>query len=80
MNTNYNPYENVLKVMDEAVALGNLSTDMYEMIRNPQRELKYIFLFEWIMALSKYLKDTGCNTLIFVVLLREEFVFTRTQT
>ncbi|MCF2554052.1 Glu/Leu/Phe/Val family dehydrogenase [Faecalicatena contorta] len=40
MNTNYNPYENVLKVMDEAVALGNLSTDMYEMIRNPQRELK----------------------------------------
>lgn len=40
MNTNYNPYENVLKVMDEAVALGNLSIDMYEMIRNPQRELK----------------------------------------
>lgn len=40
MSTEYNPYENVLKVMDEAVELGKLSTDMYEMIRNPQRELK----------------------------------------
>lgn len=40
MAKEYNPYENVLKVMDEAVELGNLSTDMYEMIRNPQRELK----------------------------------------
>lgn len=40
MATNYNPYENVLKVMDEAVKKGKLSTDMYEMIRNPQRELK----------------------------------------
>ncbi len=38
--TTYNPYENVLKVMDEAVERGGLSTDMYEMIRNPQRELK----------------------------------------
>ncbi len=36
----YNPYENVLRVMDEAVEKGHLSTDMYEMIRNPQRELK----------------------------------------
>lgn len=40
MAKEYNPYENVLMVMDEAVELGNLSTDMYEMIRNPQRELK----------------------------------------
>ncbi|SDB48150.1 glutamate dehydrogenase (NAD(P)+) [Pseudobutyrivibrio sp. YE44] len=40
MATTYNPYENVLKVMDEAVELGGLSTDTYEMIRNPQRELK----------------------------------------
>ena len=40
MENLYNPYENVLKVMDEAVELGGLSTDMYEMIRNPQRELK----------------------------------------
>lgn len=40
MKKAYNPYENVLKVMDEAVALGKLPTDMYEMIRNPQRELK----------------------------------------
>lgn len=40
MEKKYNPYENVLKIMDEAVQMGNLSTDMYEMIRNPQRELK----------------------------------------
>ncbi|WP_458458918.1 Glu/Leu/Phe/Val family dehydrogenase [Pseudobutyrivibrio sp.] len=40
MENIYNPYENVLKVMDEAVELGGLSTDMYEMIRHPQRELK----------------------------------------
>lgn len=40
MEKKYNPYENVLKIMDEAVKMGNLSTDMYEMIRNPQRELK----------------------------------------
>lgn len=40
MEKKYNPYENVLKIMDEAVEKGNLSTDMYEMIRNPQRELK----------------------------------------
>ncbi len=40
MNESYNPYENVLKVMDQAVELAGLPTDMYEMIRNPQRELK----------------------------------------
>jgi len=40
MEQGYNPYENVLKVMDEAVECGKLSKDMYEMIRNPQRELK----------------------------------------
>jgi glutamate dehydrogenase (NAD(P)+) len=40
METKYNPYDNVLKVMDEAVEKGHLSKDMYEMIRNPQRELK----------------------------------------
>lgn len=40
METKYNPYDNVLKVMDKAVEKGHLSTDMYEMIRNPQRELK----------------------------------------
>lgn len=40
MKKAYNPYENVLRVMDEAVELGKLPTDMYEMIRNPQRELK----------------------------------------
>lgn len=40
MANKYNPYENVLHVMDEAVKMGKLPTDMYEMIRNPQRELK----------------------------------------
>ena len=40
MEIKYNPYDNVLKVMDKAVEKGHLSTDMYEMIRNPQRELK----------------------------------------
>lgn len=40
MSECYNPYQNVLKVMDRAVELGHLPTDMYEMIRNPQRELK----------------------------------------
>lgn len=36
----YDPYQNVLEVMDEAMECGNISKQMYEIIRNPQRETK----------------------------------------
>ena len=41
MNTAaYDPYQNVLKLMDEAMECGYINRKMYSTIRNPQRELK----------------------------------------
>ncbi len=36
----YDPYQNVLKVMDEAMECGHINQRLYEIIRNPQRETK----------------------------------------
>jgi Glutamate dehydrogenase/leucine dehydrogenase len=36
----YDPYDNVLKVMDEAMECGHINRRMYDMIRYPQREVK----------------------------------------
>jgi len=36
----YDPYENAVKVMEEAMEIGNISKDMFEIIKNPQRETK----------------------------------------
>lgn len=36
----YDPYENVVKVMEEAVEVGHISKRMFEIIKNPQRETK----------------------------------------
>jgi glutamate dehydrogenase (NAD(P)+) len=40
MNHSYDPYNNVLNVMDKAMELGCISQEMYGIIRNPQRETK----------------------------------------
>lgn len=40
MGKSYNPYENVLAVMDEAMKLGKIDRTMFEIIKNPQRETK----------------------------------------
>lgn len=36
----YDPYKNVLKVMDEAMECGHINRRMYCTVRNPQREIK----------------------------------------
>ena len=36
----YNPYTNVIKTMEKAMEVGNISKAMFEIIKNPQRETK----------------------------------------
>jgi len=40
MKHTYDPYENVLSVMDKAMEFGHIDTAMYGIIRSPQRETK----------------------------------------
>ena len=32
----YDPYENVVKVMEKAMDIGHINKDMFEIIKNPQ--------------------------------------------
>ena len=36
----YDPYDNVLAVMEEAMDKGNIDKKMFDIIKNPQRETK----------------------------------------
>lgn len=38
--TSYDPYENVVDVMERAVEIGHINKSMFEIIKNPQRETK----------------------------------------
>ncbi|MDO4167862.1 MAG: Glu/Leu/Phe/Val dehydrogenase [Eubacteriales bacterium] len=40
MTKEYDPYENVVAVMEEAMDKGNIDKKMFEIIKNPQRETK----------------------------------------
>ena len=40
MTHTYNPYKNVIDVMEKAMKLGNIDTSMFEILKNPQRETK----------------------------------------
>lgn len=36
----YDPYKNAVDVMEKAMEVGHISTDMFEILKNPQRETK----------------------------------------
>lgn len=40
MATAYDPYENVVSVMEEAMRVGRIDDSMFEILKNPQRETK----------------------------------------
>ena len=40
MQKQYDPYENVLAVMNEAMDVGKIDRYMFDIIKNPQRETK----------------------------------------
>lgn len=40
MAVKYDPYENVVSVMEKAMEVGKIKKDMFEIIKNPQRETK----------------------------------------
>lgn len=40
MGTTYDPYENVVEVMEIAVEIGNIDKRMFDILKNPQRETK----------------------------------------
>ena len=40
MSRQYDPYENVVAVMEEAMNIGGIDKRMFEIIKNPQRETK----------------------------------------
>lgn len=40
MSAKYDPYENVVSVMEQAVEVGHINKTMFEILKNPQRETK----------------------------------------
>lgn len=40
MSSEYNPYKNVVDAMEEAMEIGKIDKHMFEIIKNPQREIK----------------------------------------
>ena len=40
MGKAYDPYENVVSVMEKAMEVGHINKQMFEIIKNPQRETK----------------------------------------
>ncbi len=40
MSKQYDPYQNVMDVMDEAAEIGHISKHMFEILKHPQRETK----------------------------------------
>ncbi|MEY8353574.1 Glu/Leu/Phe/Val dehydrogenase [Lachnospiraceae bacterium 54-53] len=40
MSVMYDPYENVVSVMEKAMEVGKIDRDMFDIIKNPQRETK----------------------------------------
>lgn len=40
MSKVYDPYENVMHVMEKAMDVGHINTSMFEILKNPQRETK----------------------------------------
>lgn len=40
MSNSYDPYENVVAVMEEAMEVGRIDKGMFEILKNPQRETK----------------------------------------
>ncbi len=40
MAIKYDPYENVVSVMEKAMEVGKIRKEMFEIIKNPQRETK----------------------------------------
>ena len=80
MSKAYDPYENVIDVMTEAMEVGHIDKKMFEIIKNPQRETKVylpVEMDDW-HCIKVFEASTVYSILIFVVLLREEFVTIRT--
>ncbi len=40
MENRYDPYENVIAIMDQATKIGGIDATMFEILKNPQREIK----------------------------------------
>jgi glutamate dehydrogenase (NAD(P)+) len=40
MAVKYDPFENVVSVMEKAMEVGHISKYMFEILKNPQRETK----------------------------------------
>lgn len=40
MSKTYDPYENVIDVMEQAMEIGHINKSMFEILKNPQRETK----------------------------------------
>ena len=76
MSKAYDPYENVIDVMTEAMEVGHIDKKMFEIIKNPQRETKVYLPVEMDDGTIKVF--IVYSILIFVVLLREVFVTIRT--
>ena len=43
--TSYDPYKNVVDVMEQAVEIGHINKSMFEIIKNPQRETKSLLTY-----------------------------------
>ena len=79
MKQSYNPYDNVLKVVQDAAAILGYSDSDIEAIKYPERELKVPFRSGWMTGRHMYSRGTGSNTPLPEVLQKEAFVSIRTS-
>ena len=46
----YDPFENVISVMEDAAKVGNIDKTYFEILKNPQRETKVSIRIFWVLS------------------------------
>ena len=78
MSRQYDPYENVVAVMEEAMNIGGIDKRMFEIIRNPQRETKVYLPVEMDDGSVKVFEGYRVSIQISEGRSKEVYVITRT--
>lgn len=78
MSRQYDPYENVVAVMEEAMNIGGIDKRMFEIIKIHSERLRFTFLWRWMTEVLRYLKDTESSIQISEDRSKEVYVITRT--
>ena len=58
MSRQYDPYENVVAVMEEAMNMAELTRGCLRSSKIHSERLRFTFLWRWMTEVLRYLKDT----------------------